>query len=69
MQKYLKRSLATGSIKSVKFADSQKDDLVQLADMVVGAIARSYRHADERNKAARWREMIAPKIKNCWEFR
>jgi hypothetical protein len=52
----------------VKFADSARDDLIQLADMVVGAIARSYRQGD-RNKSDRWRNMIAAKVKDCWEFR
>ena len=69
LQHYLKRSTKDGAIASVKFADSGKDDLIQLADMVVGAIARSYRADEERNKATRWRSMIAGKLKNCWEFK
>lgn len=68
LQTYLKRSTKDGAIASVKFADSSKDDLIQLADMVVGSIARSYRTDEERNKASRWRFMIASKLKNCWEF-
>lgn len=68
LQRYLKRSLHSGSVASVKFADSGKDNLIQLADMVVGAIARSYRTTDERNKVDRWRKMIAAKLKDCWEF-
>lgn len=69
LQRYLKRSLPAGSVSSVKFADSQKDDLIQLADMVVGAIARSYRTSEERSKARRWRDMLSKKIHNCWEFK
>lgn len=69
LQRYLKRSLPTGAVSSVKFADSQKDDLIQLADMVVGAIARSYRTSEERSKAGRWRDMLNKKIRNCWEFK
>lgn len=69
LQRYLKRSLPAGEISSVKFADSQKDDLIQLADMVVGAIARSYRTSEERSKARRWRDMLNKKIRNCWEFK
>lgn len=69
LQRYLKRSLQGGAVASVKFADSGKDNLIQLADMVVGAIARSYRAPDERNKADRWRKMLAAKLRDCWEFR
>lgn len=67
LQKYLKSQLADGMVESVKFADSQKDNLVQLADMVAGAIARSYKK--ERDDADRWRIAIASKIKNCWDFK
>ncbi len=68
LERYLKREMPAGAIRSVKFADSARDDLIQLADMVVGAIARSYRQGD-RNKSDRWRNMIAAKVKDCWEFR
>jgi hypothetical protein len=69
LQRYLKRSLPDGAVSSVKFSDSKKDDLIQLADMVVGAIARSYRTTEERSKASRWRAMLNNKIRNCWEFK
>lgn len=69
LQRYLKRSLPIGAVSSVKFSDSQKDDLIQLAHMVVGAIARSYRTSEERSKASRWRDMLNKKIHNCWEFK
>lgn len=69
LQRYLKQSLPEGAVKSVKFADSQKDDLIQLADMVVGAIARSYRKTEERNLASRWRIALGKKIRNCWDFK
>ena len=69
LQRYLKRSLPAGAVSSVKFADSKKDDLIQLVDMVVGAIARSYRTDEERTKAGRWRGMLSKKIRNCWEFK
>lgn len=65
LQKYLKNQLPSEAVKSVKFADSAKDNLVQLADMVAGAIARSYKDKDDSD---RWRNMIRQKIRNCWEF-
>jgi hypothetical protein len=66
LQRYLKRA-ANGKIKAVHFGDSIKDPLVQLADMCVGAIARSYR-ADRKDNA-RWRNMLRNKIDDVWEFR
>lgn len=65
---YLRKQLSAGKIKSVKFAESHRDNLIQLADMTTGAIARSYRK-DERKFASRWRQMIAAKIQDVWEFR
>lgn len=65
LQRYLKRTCGD-SIHSVKFADSRRDCLVQLADMAVGAIARSYR--SDRKEAGQWREMLRSKIDDIWEF-
>lgn len=67
LQKYLKNQLPENSVKSVKFEDSQKNSLVQLADMAVGSIARSYR--EDKPDAKRWRTMLESKIENCWEFK
>ncbi len=54
-------------LKDVKFGRSESDHLIQLADMCVGAIARSYRL--ERKDADRWREMLRPRIDDIWDFR
>jgi hypothetical protein len=58
--------LRAGAIKSLRFKSSQGDVLVQLADMCVGAIARSYR-ADRRYND-RWSKMLAPRIVDIWDF-
>ncbi len=60
------RSRESG-VKSVRFRDSKSDALLQLSDMCVGAIARSY--SSSREEAFRWREMIKHKIVDVWEFR
>lgn len=65
---YLKRESAAGKIVDVKFAESHRNNLIQLADMVAGAIARSYREGD-RNEHDRWRKMLGSKIQNVWDFR
>jgi len=51
----------------VRFGRSRGDPLIQLADMCVGAIARSYRA--DRDDPWRWRRMLAPRIDDVWEFR
>jgi hypothetical protein len=63
---YFRTHLA-GRIKEVRFANSRSDPLVQLADMCVGAIARSYK--DHRSDAARWRNILCSKIEDVWEFK
>lgn len=65
LQRHLKQHTG-GAIKSVKFADSRQDRLVQLADMAVGAVARSYR--TDRKDANRWRLQLGKKLHNVWEF-
>ena len=64
---YLKAHRASGAIDSVKIADSCNEPLLQLADMCVGAIARSYR--EDRANADRWRRMLKDKIDDVWEFK
>ena len=54
-------------VREIKFSDSRSDPLVQMADMCVGAIARSYR--DDRSDPGRWRNMLQPKIENVWDFK
>jgi Protein of unknown function (DUF3800) len=54
-------------LKEVRFAKSENDLLVQLADMCAGAIARSYRA--DRSDASRWRQLLGPRINDVWDFR
>jgi len=67
LERYLRTQIPTGKIAKVKFVNSRNDNLIQLADMVAGAIARSYR--EDRANPHRWRKFIARKIENVWEFR
>lgn len=66
LETYLRRQLG-GRLREVRFSNSRSDVLVQLADMCVGAIARSFRR--DRANADRWRRMLAPRIDDVWEFR
>ena len=65
---YLRREIPPGKVREFRMSDSKKDPLIQLADMCVGAIARSYR-GDDRTDANRWRSMLSKRIANVWEFR
>lgn len=67
LNRYFRAQISSGIVKSVKFKDSKKDSLIQLADMCAGAIARSYRQ--DRSDAKKWRDMLAPRINDVWEFR
>lgn len=66
---YLRKELGEHKIKKFRFIDSQKDNLIQLADMVAGAIARSY--SENRKDANRWLDVLkrGRKIKNIWDFK
>jgi hypothetical protein len=63
----LRARVPAGSIRDVRFKNSASDALVQLADMCVGAIARSYRA--DRDKSDRWRKILEKRIEDVWEFK
>jgi hypothetical protein len=65
---YLRQQLAAGTIRKLKFANSRTNNLIQVADMAAGAIARSY-PGRNRQADARWRQMMHRQIENIWEFR
>lgn len=66
LETYLRKHVP--ELKKVGFADSANNNLIQLADMVVGAIARARRDGTDRKNSSRWRDMIAKRIKNEWNF-
>lgn len=69
LNSYLRNELGENKIKKFKLVDSKKDNLIQLADMVIGAVARSYSQNRRDNK--RWFDMLrrAGRIKNIWDFK
>lgn len=64
---YLRQQIPPGIVDNVKFLDSQEEPLIQLADMVTGAIARLYNRPDEPD-ADMWYRKLLPKIENIWRF-
>lgn len=70
LNSYLRRNLSQDQLHSVKFAESHRDNLIQLADMVSGAILRSYRACD-RKQSDKWLRALqrAGRVDNIWPFR
>lgn len=65
---YLRREIPQGTIKKIKFCNSENDILVQMADMVVSAYARPFNNPDKED-AFKWRNIIENKIENVWNFK
>jgi hypothetical protein len=63
---YIRRMIPRDQIKKITFKKSKNDHLIQLADMVTGAIARAY---TSKKDHARWHNMIFSKIDNLWKFK
>lgn len=61
---YLTRELGPGVITDVKFRDSKRDILCQLADMVADAIRLA--HDDPHREG--YREIIEARLQNVWKF-
>lgn len=64
LRKELNRS-STRIIRDLKFVDSKRNVLVQMTDMVAGAINRSYSDKDDKNL---YRGIIAHKIEDEWNY-
>jgi hypothetical protein len=66
---YLRRQLRNGQIEKFSFADSRKDNLIQLADMCSGAILRAHRSDLRQDKT--WLDILrnAGRIDDIWKFR
>jgi hypothetical protein len=65
---YLRKEAPQGMIHKLKYIDSRTEPLIQLSDMIVGAIAREYnRH--QCDNSDRWKQIIIRKIEDIWHFR
>ena len=65
---YLRKSLKKNSIDnvSIRFVDSRKNSIIQLADIIAGAIARSYK---DKPDAKRYLSLLESKIIRIDEIR
>jgi len=59
---YLRQNLKSNGVEKcvIKFADSKKDSLVQLTDIVAGSVARSFR--DDRITTDKFLKLMGDKI-------
>jgi hypothetical protein len=64
---YLRANVGSGKLNNIRFCDSKRNLLIQLADMVAGAIARSYKEGHKAN--GKWIKMLEEKVDNIWEFK
>lgn len=69
LRSYMRKNISSDSISRIDLKDSVRDPLIQLADMCVGAISRSYK--SERINPNRWKEQLRRngQIGNVWEFK
>jgi Protein of unknown function (DUF3800) len=66
LAKYIRKNASENMIEDLRFKDSHKDPLIQLADMCAGAIARSYRV--DRPEPKKWLKLLRHHIEDIWEF-
>ena len=67
--KYLRNELNRGEEKvfqKLQFVDSRSNVLIQLADMIAGAIHRCYQEGKTDTKV--YHSVIKKRIENCWNF-
>lgn len=65
-QTYLRGKLTPGTILKCKFVNSANDNLIQLADMVAGAVYRSY---NPNKQDSSYLERIRHRIEDFWELK
>ena len=68
LNKYLRRELNNSNhkiFKDLKFVDSKRDVLIQLADMVAGAIYKSYYTDNDKDL---YKGIISKRIEDEWIF-
>lgn len=71
MTSYLRRELnhdvSNKIMENLKFVDSKKDVLIQLADMVVGSIRRSFE--EDKTDQKIYKDIIKGRIEDEWKYK
>lgn len=76
LRSYLRKQISNVKIKKIKFVNSKQDNLIQLADMVAGAIATNHKDknddcSDKEKDKSRWVKILREKgrINDIWYFK
>jgi hypothetical protein len=70
LQGYLRKELNQGQkniLTNLRFRDSNKDVLIQLADVIAGSIKRSY--DDSKSDRKEYIKILKKRIEDIWEFK
>ena len=68
LNRYLRSQIKSNLKLKIELVDSSKNYLIQLADMVAGAIAKSYPN-QIRQANNSWKQSLGMKIENIWDFK
>jgi len=68
LNRYLRSQIKSDLKLKIELVDSNNNYLIQLADMVAGAIAKSYPN-QIRAANNRWRQSLGKKVENTWDFK
>ena len=68
LNRYLRSQVKSNLKLKIELVDSNKNYLIQLADMVAGAIAKSYPN-QIRQANANWKQSLGKKVENVWDFK
>lgn len=68
LNRYLRSQIKSNLKLKIELVDSNKNYLIQLADMVAGAVARSYPN-QIRNSNDSWKKSLDNKVENIWDFK
>jgi Protein of unknown function (DUF3800) len=68
LNRYLRSQVKSNLKLKIELVDSSKNYLIQLADMVAGAIAKSYPN-QIRQANNSWKQSLGNKIENIWDFK
>ena len=68
LNRYLRSQIKSNLKLKIELVDSSKNYLIQLADMVAGAIAKSYPNQIRQTNNS-WKQSLGKKIENIWDFK
>jgi hypothetical protein len=68
LNRYLRSQIKSNLKLKIELVDSNKNYLIQLADMVAGAIAKSYPN-QIRQANDSWKQSLGKKVENIWDLK